>query len=307
MRVVDGGSEFDSIYFETLLARCEVTKKSRPPAKARFGSTCERIFVTANDQFLHNLQGNTQVARSSRQITSSVDPRNHAAWPLKELHCRLSEYTYEIYDTFDHPALGQSPREAFNTAIVQTGNRSHRNISYDRDFLILTLPSTRKGTAMITPGRGMKINHVHCWSEHFRNPAWEAKQVPVRYDPFDVGTAYGFVDRQWAECHSEYYAVLHGHSEREVHMASEELRKRRQNHSGQFAITAKKLAEFLESVELEEEILIQRLSDLEAWTLAVQSEAATIEPTVPGRESAPPSNIPAPADAQVCFMTNGEL
>ena len=307
MLVMDGGSEFDSIYFETLLARCEVTKKSRPPAKARFGSTCERIFGTANDQFLHNLQGNTQVARSTRQITSSVDPRNHAAWPLKELHRRLSEYTYEIYDTLDHPALGQSPREAFDAAIAQTGCRSHRNICYDRDFLILTLPSTRKGTAMITPGRGMKINHVHYWSEHFRNPTWETKQVPVRYDPFDVGTAYGFVDRQWVECHSEYYAVLHGHSEREIHLASEELRKRRQNHSGQFAITAKKLAEFLESVELEEEILIQRLSDLEARAIDVQSGPLTIEPAVSGRESVPPTNMRAPADAPVCFMTYGEL
>ena len=84
------------------------------------------MFGTANDQFLHNLQGNTQVARSTRQITKSVDPRNHAAWPLKELHRRLSEYAYEIYDTLDHPALGQSPREAFDTATAQTGNRSHR-------------------------------------------------------------------------------------------------------------------------------------------------------------------------------------
>jgi hypothetical protein len=247
------------------------------------------------------------VARSTRQITSSVDPRNHAAWPLKELHRRLSEYIYEIYDTLDHPALGQSPREAFDAAIAQTGNRSHRNISYDRDFLILTLPSTRKGTAMITPGRGMKINHVHYWSDYFRNPAWETKQVPVRYDPFDVGTAYGFVDRQWVECHSEYYAVLHGHSEREIHLASEELRKRRQNHSGQFAITAKKLAEFLESVELEEEILIQRLSDLEARAIDVQSGTLTIEPAVSGRESVPPTNMRAPADAPICFMTYGEL
>ena len=81
----------------------------------------------------------------------------------------------------------------------------------------------------------MKINHIYFWSEHFRNPAWETKQVPVRYDPFDAGTAYAFVDRQWVECHSEYYSVLHGHSERELHLVSEELRKRRQNHSGQLA------------------------------------------------------------------------
>ena len=42
--VLDGGREFDSVYFETLLARYECTKKTRPPAKARFGSVCERLF-----------------------------------------------------------------------------------------------------------------------------------------------------------------------------------------------------------------------------------------------------------------------
>jgi len=32
--VVDGGKEFDSIYFETLLARYECTKKTRPRGQA---------------------------------------------------------------------------------------------------------------------------------------------------------------------------------------------------------------------------------------------------------------------------------
>jgi len=268
--VMDGGREFESIYFETLLARCEVTKKTRPAAKPRFGSTCERIFGTTNDRFLHNLQGNTQVARGTRQITKSVNPRNHAAWPLKEIHRRLGEYAYEVYDTIDHPALGQSPREAFDAATAQTGSRAHRKIAYDRDFLILTLPSTRKGTAKIVAGRGMKVNHLYYWSEHFRNPTWESRLAPVRYDPFDIGTAYAFVDGQWVECISECYTVLHGRSEREVHLASEELRKRRGNHSSQFDITARKLAEFLESVEVDEAILIQRLSDLEARSLQGQ-------------------------------------
>jgi len=214
--VVDGGKEFDSIYFETLLARCEVTKKTRPPAKARFGSTCERLFGTANKQLLHNLLGNTQAARSPRLMTKPVDPRTHAAWTFRQLQEVLTEYAYEVYDTLDHPALGQSPREAFEGAVAQTGNRAHRRIAYDRDFLIFTLPTTRKGMAAIVPGRGMKINHIYYWSEHFRNPAWDAQPVPVRYDPFDIGTAYAFVDRQWVECHSEYYPVLHGHSEREA-------------------------------------------------------------------------------------------
>jgi hypothetical protein len=132
------------------------------------------------------------------------------------------------------------------------------------------LPSTRKGTAKIAAGRGMKVNHLYYWSDHFRNPTWETRQVPVRYDPFDIGTAYAFVDGQWVECYSECYTVLHGRSEREVHLASEELRKRGENHSRKFVITARKLAEFLESVEVEEAILIQRLSDLEARSLQGQ-------------------------------------
>lgn len=280
--VLDGGKEFNSIYFETLLARCEVTKKTRPPAKARFGSTCERLFGTANKQFLHNLAGNTQAARLPRQMTKSVDPRNHAVWTIADFHRVLTEYAYEIYDTLDHPALGQSPREAFETAITLTGGRAHRRIAYNRDFLILTLPTTRKGTAKVTAGRGMKINHLYYWSEHFRNPSWEARQVPVRYDPFDIGTAFAFVDRQWVECHSEHYASLHGHSEREVHLASEELRKRRQKHSGQFEVTAKKLAEFLESIELTEEVLVQRLSDLETRSLrAKPTNVAVAQSSMP--------------------------
>ena len=97
--VVDGGREFESTYFETLLARYECTKKTRPPAKARFGSVCERLFGVANTQFVHNLRGNTQITRNVRQVTKSVNPKALATWPLAELHQRLSQYLYEVRDT----------------------------------------------------------------------------------------------------------------------------------------------------------------------------------------------------------------
>jgi putative transposase len=76
--VVDGGREFQSTYFEALLARYEITKKTRPPAKPRFGSVCERLFGTANTQFLHNLKGNTQITTQVRQMTQSVNPKGQA-------------------------------------------------------------------------------------------------------------------------------------------------------------------------------------------------------------------------------------
>ena len=129
--VIDGGAEFQSTYFETLLARYECTQKTRPPAKARFGSVCERLFGTTNTQFVHNLRGNTQITRNVRQVTKSVSPKELAAWTLGDLHDRASEYLYEVYDVIDHPALGQSPREAFCAGLENGGIRAQRLIPYD--------------------------------------------------------------------------------------------------------------------------------------------------------------------------------
>ena len=262
--VLDGGREFDSVYFETLLARYECTKKTRPPAKARFGSVCERLFGITNTQFIHNLIGNTQITRNVRQVTKLVNPKEHATWALPELHDYLSQYFYEIYDTIEHPALGQTPRDAFQRGLAETGARSHRQIADDLEFQMWTLPTTAKGTAKVAPGRGVKINHIYYWAEALRDPMLEHSQIGVRYDPFDVGVAYVFAGGRWVQCHSEYYLALRGHSEKEVALASTELRRRHQCHSHGFEITAKKLAEFLASVDSEETLLLQRQRDRES-------------------------------------------
>jgi len=268
--VVDGGKEFESTYFEALLANYQCTKKTRPAAKPRFGSVCERIFQVSNTQFVHNLRGNTQIMRNVRQVTKSVNPERHATWPLAELHDRLCEYLYEIYDTAEHPALGQSPREVFLSRLAETGERQHRRIPYDEAFLIFTLPTTNKGTAKVVAGKGVKIHHVYYWCKAFLDPQIRGSVIAVRYDPFDIGVAYAFVHGQWVECQSEHYTVLKGHSERELMLATEELRQRQRNHSAGFDITARQLAEFLQSVEAQETLLTQRLSDLESKTIRLK-------------------------------------
>jgi transposase InsO family protein len=261
--VVDGGPEFKSTYFDTLLARYECVKKTRPPAKARFGSICERLFGTTNTQFIYNLRGNTQITRNVRQVTKGVNPKEYATWPLINLYERLCEYAYQIYDTIPHPALGETPRNTFLEGIARTGRRPHRLIPYDDDFLMWTLPTTPKGTAKLRAGRGIKIHHLYYWSDSFRDPEIENTQVSVRYDPFDVGIAYAFVANRWVRCYSEYYSTFHGRSEKELMVATKELRALKTSHSQQFNFTAKKLADFLESVEAEEVMLMQRLCDAE--------------------------------------------
>nr|MBA2678065.1 DDE-type integrase/transposase/recombinase [Ktedonobacteraceae bacterium] len=84
--IVDGGKEFHSDYFETLVARYSGLKKTRPGAKPRFGSVIERLFGTANTEFVYNLLGNTQAAKRLRQMTKDVDPKRQAVWTLGDLY-----------------------------------------------------------------------------------------------------------------------------------------------------------------------------------------------------------------------------
>ena len=262
--IVDGGSDFRSTYFETLLAYYDCTKATRPWAHPHYGSVCERLFGTANTQFVYNLIGNTQIMKQVRQVTKSIQPREQAVWTLGDLYLYLCEWAYEVYDTSPHRALGQSPREAFLAGQAISGTRDHLKVLYQDDFRFLSLATTRKQVAKVEPGRGVKINYLYYWSDAFLSRKVEETRIPVRYDPFDIGTAYGYAQGRWVKCQSEYYLQLHGHSERELHLASHELRKRYQNHAGESSITAKRLADFLAQASSHEEVLKQRQHDLEA-------------------------------------------
>jgi len=283
--VVDWGAEFRSTYFESLLARYECTKKARPPAKARFGSLVERAFGTTNTQFVHNLVGNTQIVRNVRQVTKSVNPKELAIWPLAPFMERLWEYAYDIYDTNVHPALGESPRDAYERGFQNSGSRLHRLIPYDRDFMIATLPSTPRGTAMVSPGRGVKINYIFYWCDGMDDPKIQGQQIPIRFDPFDLGTAYAFIAGQWVQCHSDHYRTFQGRSQKELLVASKELHAQNRERGSRFQLTASKLAQAFQSIDLQESLLLQRLRTRE--TQAVRSRTPPPEECQDGQVAAP--------------------
>jgi putative transposase len=263
--VIDGGPEFRSTYFDQVIARFEKTKKTRPAAKARFGAICERLFGTTNTQFIYNLHGNTQITKNVRQVTKSNNPQNLAVWDIESLYERLTAYLYEVYDTIEHPALGMSPRDAFCLGIRNSGARLQSIIRYDQDFMMATAPSTRKGTAKVWPGRGVTINYFLYWSEAFRNPGLEGREVPVRYDPWNAAIAWAYANGQWVVCHSLHHGTLEGRSEKELKIASDLLRDQMRAYGqARLSITASKLAAFVENTKQHESLLMQRARDIES-------------------------------------------
>jgi putative transposase len=97
----------------------------------------------------------------------------------------------------------------------------------------------------------------------------------VRFDPFDAGIAYAFVKGRWLRCISEHYARFAGRSAREIQLATAALRRRHQRHGQQFSMSARKLAEFLVSLEAEEVLLEQRLRDTALREVLAHRQPAT--------------------------------
>ncbi len=261
---VDGGPEFQSVYFEQLLALYRVRKHQRPASEPRFGSPQERLFGSLQTEFLYHLLGNTQATQQPRLLTKATDPRRQTVWTLPALTKRVQQWADEEYDTIRHPALGMTPREAYLLSLEQDGERLHKHISYDDTFLKAIFPSTRKGTAKVEPGTGVRMNYLDYWCEAMRDPTVENTQVKVRYDPFDVSVGYAYIDRKWRKCDCPYNEFA-GCSERELHLLTEELRQRNRITSGrkQIEITQKQLATFRrENVDMET-ILRQQQHDRE--------------------------------------------
>lgn len=252
--VVDGGKEFQSVWFDTTCALYRVTIIRRPVAKARHGSQGERFFDTCNTHLLHFLSGNTQLRKNVRQMTEEVNPSRFATWTLPDLHAHLEKYFYEVYDMLAHRELLVTPRLAYERGMERHGNRPDRLVVDNELFRITTSPSTEKGTAKVQPD-GVKIRYVY-----YNHPALQrhlGKTLPVRYDPFDLAVAWAHVDGAWVELRSRHSQILRGFTEHQMDLMTAEWRKRRS------AVEKAKLSEpvlvkFLKEVLQTETLLLER-------------------------------------------------
>lgn len=260
--VVDGGKEFDSTYFESLLALYEVNKKTRPASKARFGNVIERLFGTTNRQFFWLLQGNTQIMRNVRQVQKKQQPKRRAVWTLPALFARLSQYCFEEYDQLYHTTLADTPRNVYWGGIVQHGARRHRHIPYDDNFKRSTLPTTPKGTAKVQE-MGVYVNCRYYWHPDMRLPNVFKTSVPVRYDPFDIGSIQAFIRGSWVTCLAHDYHLLKGRTEAQAKLIAERWKEQSRLLGGMRRKNSERLGEFLLALRNDEELLMQQWKDEE--------------------------------------------
>lgn len=206
-------------------------------------------------------------------MTPAVNPKHQAVWSLPDLYDFLCEWAYDVYDQQAHPALGSSPREAWAQGLDLGGQREHRRIRYDDVFRVLTLPGSPRETALVYRNRGIQFHYLLYWNDVFASSGIAGTKVQLRFDPFDISHIYAFVHNHWIECITpSYYGLLHGHSEREIALASAELREQNRKSHVRTPIDARRLADFLAKIESHETVLLQRQRDIENQVIVYRIE-----------------------------------
>lgn len=287
--VVDQGSDFESLYFEALLARLETHKKSRPAAKGRFGSIIERFFGVNNQTFIHNLRGNSQALQRPRSMSPSHDPRTLAVWTLPALTNAFEGFVDTVYAELTHPALGMSPKDAMTRGLALTGSRAHILIPFTEDFNRLCMPTTIAGKAMVRSGRGIKIKGIFYWHPVLREPSVIRTKVHMLYDPFDVSRAYALVGGEWVLCRSEHQALFERRTEREIAAITQEIRFLHHLADVRRGVNAGDIAAYVSKVRESEVVLLQQRRDAER--LVDDAQIPALSNPSPGNQPPAESNF----------------
>lgn len=253
--MLDGGKEFQGLWLQALCSRYHVNLQYRPPCKPRFGAQVERFIGTLNTNLIHFLKGNTQLRKNVRQMTKAVDPDRFAIWTFSELCDLVEEYLFEVYDILKHRELLASPRATFERSIALAGHREIHVVPYNRDFVLATCPSPRKGTARVQVD-GVKINYLYYSAPGFQ--AYLGRDIEVRYDPGNLGVAYAFVGGEWIRLTCTRHArLVWGLTERQLQAFTAEWRKQRSDVERE-RLKDSTLIQFLKKVYDQQTVLVAR-------------------------------------------------
>lgn len=256
MTICDNGKDLIARDVESFVSSLGCHVRRRPAGKPRVGSVMERMFGTANTQLFHNLDGNTKLTKNVRMITGSHLPQKLANWGLEDLYKLIEFWAFEHYDNQPHLALDMTPKEAFEKAIKETGERPHKFISFNQDFLIASCPTVdRGGERTVDRQRGVKVHNFYYQSPIFDSLRLHKKKVPVRFDPNDVSRVFiQLPNRQWVEARSMQLQYLARMNLRQLKAISEEYRAVHKYKGGWDTISGQRLLEFIATLNPDDDL-----------------------------------------------------
>lgn len=195
--VVDNGAEFQSVYFEALLARYGVSKQDRPPEAPRFGGLIESTFRSIKEELILALKGNTGNIDQGRRISPSHRAQRHACWSIQLVYKAYADYFFNHFNSKIPAGLNQSAVSLLQDSL-NLFPCSGVEVAYDASFLIATaIPLDRR--LRVDHARGVR----HCDRWYFNTDLLsipDGSSVDAMKEPWDDRCVYVWLKDHWVIC-----------------------------------------------------------------------------------------------------------
>jgi transposase InsO family protein len=197
--VVDNGSDFQSVYFEVLLARYGVSKQDRPPGDPRFGGQIEAVFHGIKEELILSLRGSTANDQRGRSISRSHRGQEHACWTLHAIYEAYERYFLKHYNLKVRPGTYTSADHRF-TQTAEAFGCSGVPVSYDQIFIIASAVPLKR-PLHVDSCRG--VRHLDRWYFHTGLLALGSDApLDALEEPWNDRCIYVAANGSWLPCFS---------------------------------------------------------------------------------------------------------
>lgn len=201
MIVYDRGADFESKYNDETLASLGVHKRRRPVGASRHGSGIERCFGTSETELIHTLEGNKQLQKLGRSLSSTHNPKKFAAWTPSDFYTALKEYAYHTYPETIRSGICESPLNRFNRSLSNFDRKPGTKVNSDEAFYLATMPVKKTNNGYCTlKNSQLKFGPILYRLEK-AVPGYEGEKIKVlvKYDPYDIRHIWAKIGNRWAQ------------------------------------------------------------------------------------------------------------
>ncbi|PLY12617.1 MAG: hypothetical protein C0631_16580 [Sedimenticola sp.] len=192
--IVDRGSDFQSVYFQGVLANYKIRKDDRPVSDARYGAEAERFFNSMRVECLNHLPGNYVYIADNRSVSSSHQARKAELLDLRQFIIQAGQHA-----NWSNNCKIRNDRISATIAMEQGLLRfpfSGKEIEVDNKFMVAT--AVDDGRYKLDRQRGLHIGDYHYTNTRlFRSIA---NHLDTRDDPENPYIVYAHVADEWLPC-----------------------------------------------------------------------------------------------------------
>lgn len=187
---IDNGADFQSVYFDLLIAYLRISKEYRPACDPRYGSEVERLFRTFREEFLDDQPGNIRNNERNRSVAKAFKGEAVAAMDMGHFFRVTEEYLFNDY--VGYPRTGNTKAPSILLAESLEGlSVAGVAMRLDAKLMLATAVEAPSKSYRISPVDGIRVDQHRYRSSEIQGMIFRGtKKAEIKLEPYDDSFIY---------------------------------------------------------------------------------------------------------------------